>query len=67
MFQSLIQKSKAILGVNRQNCSSENDTHTCTVEDPLEATTVNCEPLATEDSSKRCEELRETVYGNVVA
>jgi hypothetical protein len=67
MLLSFLQKSKAILGVNNRSSIPENEIHSHTVEETLEATTINCQSLVTgEELSKRNEELRETIYGNVI-
>jgi uncharacterized protein YecT (DUF1311 family) len=65
MFLSLLQKSKAILGGSNQSSKPENEIRTLAVEESQEALTS--QSCVTEELSKRSEELRETIYGNVIA
>jgi hypothetical protein len=66
MFLSFLQKSKAIFGVNNQSSVPEHEIHSHTAEESVEAATIHCQSLVTEELSKRSEELREIIYGNVI-
>jgi len=66
MLLSFLQMSKTFLGFKNRSPVPENEIHSDIVEQSVEATTINYQSSPPEER-KTNEELRETIYGNVIS
>jgi hypothetical protein len=67
MLHSFIQKSKILFGVKNESCVPENETCSQNFETAVEATTISFQSsVLDEELLQRNEELRDTIYGNVI-